>query len=67
MQLKTPPENEVTLILGGVYHVEVILSITEFHMEFCSIRDSKIYDIVMAKECKIIASDCMIVQKKEDL
>ncbi|MDF2935084.1 MAG: hypothetical protein K0Q90_457 [Paenibacillaceae bacterium] len=39
------------------------LSITEFDMEFCYIGDSKIYDIVIAKICKIVALICMIVQK----
>lgn len=36
-------------------------------MEFCYIVGSKIYDIVSAKECKIVAWDCMIVQRKESL
>jgi hypothetical protein len=33
----------------------ISLSITEFHIEFCYIEDSKIYDIVIAKVRKIVA------------
>lgn len=53
--------------MGGVYHILINLSITEFDMEFCYIVGSKIYDIVIANECKNVALDCMIVQRKENL
>lgn len=45
----------------------IYLSITEFHIEFCYIVGSKIYDIVIAKVCKKVACHCMIVQREERL